>query len=117
MQKFKLKTVEPTTQICDMTSNGINACQERRYRRWLAGISSLTRAGSFSRHSYLNGVIKQNLSPTHIPFVSEPRRHLYRTDQKRPDGLTLVPWAVGKYFLWDVTVVDYLAPSRKNAGI
>ena len=45
----------------------------------------------------------------------EPQ-HLYRTDQKRPDGLTLVPWAVGKQLLWDVTVVDSLAPCRINAG-
>ena len=39
-----------------------------------------------------------------------------RTDQKRPDGLTLVPWAVGKPLLWDVTVVYSLAPCRINAG-
>ena len=59
--------------------------------------------------------MKQSLSSTHIPSVSEPR-HLYRTDQKRPDGLTLVPWADGKQLLWDVTVVDSLAPYRINAG-
>ena len=34
----------------------------------------------------------------------------------RPDGLTLVPWAVGKQLLWDVTVEDSLAPCRINAG-
>ena len=45
----------------------------------------------------------------------EPRNH-YGTDQKRPDGLTLVPWAVGQLLLWDVTVVDSLAPSRISAG-
>ena len=46
--------------------------------------------------------------------VLEPR-HLYRNDQKRPDGLTLVPWAVGKQLLWDVTVVDSIAPSKISA--
>ena len=46
----------------------------------------------------LNALIKQSLSSTHIPSVLEPR-HLYRTNQKRPDGLTLVPWAVGKQLL------------------
>ena len=30
--------------------------------------------------------------------------------------MTLVPWAVGKQLLWDVTVVDFLAPCRINAG-
>ena len=59
------------------------------------GLSCLKRAGRFSRHSNLNALIKQSLSSTHIPSVLEPR-HLYRTDQKQPDGLTLVPWAVGR---------------------
>ena len=30
--------------------------------------------------------------------------------------MTLVPWAVGKQILWDVTVVDSLAPCTINAG-
>ena len=50
-----------------------------------------------------------------IPSVLEPR-HLYRTDEKRPEGLTLGPWAVSTQLLWDVTVVDSLAPSRISAG-
>ena len=29
--------------------------------------------------------------------------------------MTLVPWAVGKQLLWDVTVVDSLTPCRINA--
>ena len=79
------------------------------------GPSCLIRAGRFARHSNLNALIKQNLSSAHIPSALEPR-HLYRTDQMRPDSLTLVPWAVGKQPLWDVTVVDSLAPCRVNAG-
>ena len=75
----------------------------------------LKSAGRFSRHSNLNALIKQSLSSIHIPSVIEPR-HLYRADQKRPDELRLVPWAVGEQLLWDVTVVDSLAPRRINAG-
>ena len=30
--------------------------------------------------------------------------------------LTLIPWAVGKQLLWDVTEVDSLAPSRIIVG-
>ena len=41
---------------------------------------------------------------------------MFRTDGKRPDGVTLVPWASGRQMVWDVTVVDSLAPSRINAG-
>ena len=79
------------------------------------GLSCLKIAGRFSRHSNLNALIKQSLSSTHNRSVLEPR-HLYRTDKKRPDGLTLVPLAIGKQLLWDVTVVDSLAPCRINAG-
>ena len=45
----------------------------------------------------------------------EPRG-LYRTDGKRPDGVTMIPWEMGKQLVWDVTVVDVLAPSRLNQG-
>ena len=79
------------------------------------GLTCLKSAGRFSRHSNLNALIKQSLSSTHILSVLKPR-HLYGTDQKQPDGLTLVPWADGKQLLWDVTVVDSLAPCRINAG-
>ena len=78
------------------------------------GFSCLKSAGRFSRHSNMNAFIKRSLSSTHILSVLEPR-HLYRTDQKRPDGLTLVPWALSKQLLWDVTLVDSLAPCRINA--
>ena len=69
----------------------------------------------FSRDSNLNTFIKQNLSSTHIPSVLEPRR-FYRTDHKRPDGLTLVPWASGKQLLWHITRVDSFVSSRISAG-
>ena len=45
----------------------------------------------------------------------EPRG-LYRTDGKRPDGVTMIPWEIGKQLVWDVTVVDALGSSRLNQG-
>ena len=45
----------------------------------------------------------------------EPRG-LYRTDGKLPDGVTMIPWEMGKQLVWDITVVDALAPSRLNQG-
>ena len=41
-------------------------------------------------------------------------RGLYRTEGKRPDGVTMIPWEMGKQLACDVTVVDALAPSRLN---
>ena len=43
-------------------------------------------------------------------------RGLYRTDGKRPDGVTMIPWEMGKQLVWDVMVVDALAPSRLYQG-
>ena len=48
-----------------------------------------------------------------MPSMHEPRG-LYRTDGKRPDGVTLISWAMGKQLVWDFTAVVALAPSRLN---
>ena len=46
-----------------------------------------------------------------IPAVKEPSG-LLRTDGKRPDGCTLIPWQNGKCLTWDVTAPDTLATSH-----
>ena len=79
------------------------------------GFSCLRNAGRFSIQSNLNVLIKQSSSSTHIPSVLEPR-HLYMTDQKRPDDSMLVQWAVVRQFLCDILVVDSLASSRTSGG-
>ena len=62
-----------------------------------------------------NSLIKQTLESLDLLSMLEPRG-LYRTDGKRPDGLTMYPWEMGKQLVWDVTVVDALAPSRLNGS-
>jgi len=47
---------------------------------------------------------------TGIPATKEPQG-LSRSDGKRPDGLTLIPWQAGKALTWDVTAVCPLADS------
>jgi len=53
--------------------------------------------------------------------VSKEPSGLSRSDGKRPDGLTLIPWRAGRSLIWDVTVscttVDsYLEASSREAG-
>src|SRR6218665_562861 len=36
---------------------------------------------------------------------------LLRTECKRPDGATLIPWSAGRYMAWDATVVHTCAAS------
>ena len=46
---------------------------------------------------------------------------LSRSDGKRPDGLTLIPWRAGRSLIWDMTVScttaeSYLEASSREAG-
>ena len=52
----------------------------------------------------------RTLSAAAISNTKEPQG-LCRSDGKRPDGLTLVPWQSGRSLVWDVTVVCPLAGS------
>jgi len=64
-----------------------------------------------ARHHYINDLIWRALHRATIPATKEPAG-LSRTDGKRPDGLTLIPWQSGKNLIWDVTVADTLAASH-----
>ena len=72
----------------------------------LHGLSCTKSAGRFSRHATLNSLIKQTLGSLDLPSMLEPRG-LYRTDGKRPDGVTMIPWEMGKKLVWDVTVREF----------
>lgn len=78
------------------------------------GLSCRRSAGRFSRHTALNLIVKQALGSVHIPSILEPPG-LSTTDGKRPDGMSQVSWKRGQSLVWDVTVVDALAPSRADS--
>jgi len=42
---------------------------------------------------------------------------LSRSDGKRPDGLTIMPWKHGRCMVWDVTCPDTLAPIHLNRAV
>jgi hypothetical protein len=65
------------------------------------------------RHSALNDLIFRAFVKAGVPSIKEPPG-LLRTDGKRPDGVTQIPWASGKSLAWDVTVTDTLAPSYRH---
>ena len=90
-------------------------CGNRVERDGLHGLSCTKSAGRFPRHATLNSLIKQTLGSLDLPSMLEPRG-LYRTDGKRPDGVSMIPWEMGKQLVWEVTVVDARAPSRLNQG-
>ena len=56
-----------------------------------------------SRHHMLNDFVARALAAAGVPAVKEPAG-LVRQDGKRPDGLTLIPYANGRSLTWDVAV-------------
>ena len=74
------------------------------------GLSCRQSAGRATWHQQLNDLIYRAVRRADVPAVKEPAG-LSRSDGKRPDGLTLVPWQAGRSLTWDVTVVDTLASS------
>jgi len=58
----------------------------------------------------MNDLVARAFASAGIPATKEPHG-LTKSDEKRPDGLTLVPWQRGKPLSWDVTVICPLADS------
>ena len=59
--------------------------------RGLHGLTCKRSAGRSTRHQQLNDLIWRTLKRADIPSTKEPIG-LLRGDEKRSDGLTLVPW-------------------------
>ena len=66
-----------------------------------------------NRHSALIDLIKRSLTTAEIPSRLE-LTSLFRSDGKRPDGLSLMPWKQGRCLVCDVTCPDTLAQSHLN---
>ncbi len=60
--------------------------------------------------------MKRAFASAKIPAVLEPIG-LSRSDGKRPDGVTLHPWARGKALVWDFTCPDTLANSHLGKSV
>ena len=60
--------------------------------------------------SALNDIIKRALSSAGFNAVLEPVG-LDRGDGKRPDGMTVFPFSIGKCLIWDCTCADSFSPS------
>ncbi|KAI5651412.1 hypothetical protein NE865_00656 [Phthorimaea operculella] len=99
--RLGVKIVEPHQCVCGELVNELGH----------HGLACQRSAGRMSRHASLNDIIRRALSSTSVPSVLEPVG-LLRTDGKRPDGLSLIPWKLGKCLIWDATCVDTLAPTH-----
>ena len=84
------------------------------------GLSCCWSEGCHHRHAAVNDIVHRTLSSAKIPSRLEPSG-LYRSDGKRPDGITMVPWKNGKYLVWDATcpatfATSYTALATREVG-
>ena len=73
-----------------------------------------------TRHHAVNDIISRAFASAKIPVMKESSG-LFRSDGKRPDGLTLISWQRGLSLTWDVrvatTLVDsYISASASSTG-
>ncbi|CAK9295129.1 unnamed protein product [Gordionus sp. m RMFG-2023] len=67
------------------------------------------------RHNLRNSIILRALISAQIPSTLEPSG-LFRSDEKRPDGISQIPWKRGQ-LVWDYSCIDPLAPSNQTFNI
>ena len=68
------------------------------------GLSCRYSQGRHSRHAAVNDLVKRSLDAAQIPSHLKPVG-LYRSDGKRPDGASVLPWRGGKILIWDATCI------------
>ena len=66
--------------------------------------------------NFATPIIKHAYSAVGVPSCLEPSG-LVRSDEKRPDGFTMVPWKSGEPLVWDATCPDTLAPFYMNVAV
>ena len=86
-------------------------CGKEVDARGLNGLSCRRSSARQQRHAELNDIIRRSIKRAQIPVSKEPAG-LSRTDEKRPDEVTLIPWSRGKPLAWDVTVPDTFIDSH-----
>lgn len=84
------------------------------------GLACKNSLGRKPCHDTVNDLIKRALLTCGIPAIREPTG-CNRSDGKKPDGLTLIPWKCGKPLIWDFTRADttcqsYVRSTSRRAG-
>ncbi|XP_065314291.1 uncharacterized protein LOC135923463 [Gordionus sp. m RMFG-2023] len=78
------------------------------------GLNCIYSQGRHARHAAINLAISRSLTRARIPNILEPT-NLSLDDGLRPDGLTSVPWSLGKSLIWDFTCVSSF-PKNLNSN-
>ena len=98
-----------------MQVSPVQMWQKCRHQRPTHIVMSL-QPGRQARHSAINDLIKRSLASANVPCIREPV-DLTRSDNKRPDIMSLVPWREGRLLVWDYTCCDTLAPTYLSKSV
>ena len=98
---------------------GIPLCQPHRCQlcgtpvdcQGTHGLHCRKSAGHQLRHSAINDLVKRSLGSAKISAHLQPVG-ICRSDGKRPDWATVLPWRSGRILVWDATCPDTFAPSH-----
>ena len=122
-----LRMTNETIRITTGMKLGISICEphlcscgKQVESTGIHGLSCRHSAARISRHNMANDIVWKAMQRAKIPAAKEPPG-LLRSDNKRPDGVTLITWKQGKCLAWDVTMPDTYAQSHlpiivTNAG-
>src|SRR6218665_3051344 len=112
-----LRLDDETARVAAGLRLGVPLCEPHGCPCWAPvaaddhhGLSCHLGPGRPPRHAALNDLVFRSLVRAGYPYTKEPTG-LLRTDGRRPDGQTLIPWRGGKNLVWDATVTDTLAAS------
>lgn len=113
---------DETTRICAGIRLGVRivephtcGCGEPVGPSGRHGLNCANSAGRHPRHAAINETFARALRAAGWPCIREPPG-LFRDDGRRPDGMTLTPFAKGRALVWDGTVTDSLTPSVVRHG-
>ena len=98
----------------------ISATVELRSMHLAFMASSVRRSQADQPDNTLNDLVAWAMASAGIP-ISKELQGLSRSDGKRPDGLSLIPWQAAKPLTWAVKVVcpladSYVAAVAREAG-
>ena len=107
-----------TIQVAVGLRLGKSICKPHKFHHCDAEVDShgthgLSCKWSERRHfclAAINDIIYRALSAAKIPSRLEPSG-TYRSDGKRPDGITMIPSECGKLLVWDATCSNTFVPS------
>ena len=104
-----LRVGEPISQ-----AHECSRCHSAADALGVHGLACKRSAGRRPRHALFNQVIARGFAEARVPTRLEPS-HLTLADGKRPDGLTLIPWALGKSVVRDASTCSTLCASNVEA--